>query len=536
MLQTKLKYFAGRAIVLLACTELSAISPAAAQDDATAHGDNLASLIIVTARKVTENILVAPLSVTSISSKAIDDAGLQNLSDAIRYAPGVDISGGIAGQLQGQISIRGISALVRNIGLESDVGVYVDGVYVGRPENFAQQLLDVDRVEILRGPQSTEYGKNTIAGVIDVISRQPDAGTGGFVDISGGNYADFKGEAAYGGKLSDAVSARGAISYAYQNGFYKNLSGGKDAGSTNLLTWRLATKFAPLNTLSLTLRGDGARDRGTPGFFQADALVGFPVNFPGNQPLHIKNNRPDSLSRDNAGVSLTTDWSNAKIAIVDITAYRFSTYKAAVDDDQEQVDYISADNFGDTAKLFTQELRVTGKAGIIRYLLGGYYLNQTVTTQRELALGSGLGFPTQPALSTQGWVKTQSRAVFGRLDFQITPTLQFSAGLRYTNEQKRAQFTQSDPSGIFPFLGFPDLRFTGEADNRDFSPTITTTWQVADGIDLYGRFARGFKSAAFNVDIASSLAGLPVRAEHRVTSGYLARQPVPINHRGSVTI
>src|SRR5579863_3938201 len=101
MLQTKLKYFAGRAIVLLACTELSAISPAAAQDDATAHGDNLASLIIVTARKVTENILVAPLSVTSISSKAIDDAGLQNLSDAIRYAPGVDISGGIAGQLQG---------------------------------------------------------------------------------------------------------------------------------------------------------------------------------------------------------------------------------------------------------------------------------------------------------------------------------------------------------------------------------------------------------------------------------------------------
>src|SRR3546814_1567630 len=76
-----------------------------------------------------------------------------------RIAPNVDISGGIAGQLQGQISIRGISTLVRNIGLETGVGIYVDGVYVGRPENFVQHLLDIDRVEIARGPQGTEYGK-----------------------------------------------------------------------------------------------------------------------------------------------------------------------------------------------------------------------------------------------------------------------------------------------------------------------------------------------------------------------------------------
>src|SRR3546814_6316548 len=102
---------------------------------------------MVTARKVSEPLLKTPVAVTSVSGDTIVAAGLQSITDLTRIAPNVDISGGIAGQLQGQISIRGISTLVRNIGLETGVGIYVDGVYVGRPENFVQHLLDIDRSE-----------------------------------------------------------------------------------------------------------------------------------------------------------------------------------------------------------------------------------------------------------------------------------------------------------------------------------------------------------------------------------------------------
>ncbi|HEX7740812.1 MAG TPA: TonB-dependent receptor plug domain-containing protein, partial [Sphingobium sp.] len=242
----------GWALLAPAMAGLFSAGSASAQtgSEAAAGPQGPVADIIVTARKVPESLLKAPLSVTSISGDTITAAGLQSITDLTRLAPNVDISGGIAGQLQGQISIRGISTLVRNIGLETGVGIFVDGVYVGRPENFAQHLLDVERVEIARGPQATEYGKNTIAGVINVETRQPDAEPGAYFRLDAGNYEFRRAEAAVGGRLNDQLSVRGAIAYARQDGFYRHLSGGKDAGSTDMLTWRLSAKFAPTDQLS----------------------------------------------------------------------------------------------------------------------------------------------------------------------------------------------------------------------------------------------------------------------------------------------
>lgn len=217
--------------------------------------------IIVTARKIAEPLREAPLSVTSISARTIEAAGLDDVADLAGYAPNVDVGGGIAAQLQGQISIRGIATLVRNVGLETGVGIYVDGVYVGRPENFAQHLLDVSRVEIARGPQGTEFGKNTIAGVIHIYTEQPGDHFSGYVKARAGNYDLVNAEAAVGVPVTDTLTVRGAISYINQDGFYRHVSGGQDAGSSDLLTWRLTAKFTPSDELSFTLRGDGVRDR-----------------------------------------------------------------------------------------------------------------------------------------------------------------------------------------------------------------------------------------------------------------------------------
>jgi len=511
MVKPTTRNLAMRHMIAPALAAILAANPAVAYADtvgASEHSD-----IIVTARKIPESLIKAPVSVTSISSATLEDAGLDSTTDLAALAPNVDISGGIAGQLQGQISIRGISTLVRNIGLETGVGIYVDGVYAGRPENFAQHLLDVERVEIIRGPQGTEFGKNTIAGVIHVQSRQPDAETGASASVGFGNYDYFQTEAAIGGKVTDQISLRGAISHVDRDGFYNHLSGGEDAGSTDLLTWRLSAKLEPSSDLSFTLRGDGLRDRSVPAFFQAAALAGFPPEFPSNQPLRINNNRPNSLSRDNNGASLTVSWNPGALSLTSITAYRESSFEASLDDDQEQVDFVAADDFADDSEFLSQELRASGQHGNLQYLLGAYYFDQTVKTDRKIAVGSDLGIPGEPALTTIGQVKTESFAVFGRLDYQATERLQVSAGLRYTDEKKRAQFVQGDTTGVFTFLGFPNLTFEGRSSDSDVSPTVSVSYELADRVNFYARIVQGFKSAAFNVDLASSLDGLTARPE-----------------------
>lgn len=519
-----------------AMVELLSAGPAWAQAGAGAAPDAGQSLadITVTARKVPEALVKAPLSVTSISGDTIVAAGLQTITDLTRLAPNVDISGGIAGQLQGQISIRGISTLVRNIGLETGVGIYVDGVYVGRPENFVQHLLDVDRVEIARGPQGTEYGKNTIAGVINVQTHQPDADPGASFRVDAGNYDYWRGEAVVGTRVNDQLSVRGAVAYARQDGFYKHLSGGKDAGSTDLLTWRLSAKYAPTDQLSFLLRWDGLRDRGTPAFFQADALAGFPADFPSRHPHHINNNRPNRLHRDSQGISLTSEWVSDDMTVTSITAYRHSSYDASLDDDQEQVDFVSVDDFGDKSHFFSQELRLAGEAGKLRYLVGAYYFDQMVRTDRGLGLGADLlapfGITVSPVLTTRGSVSTESGALFGRLDYQLTERLSVSGGIRYTREKKRAHFVQNDVTGIFPFLGFPDLVFDGRSNDKDWSPSASLSYEVADNATFYARFSRGFKSAAYNVDIASSPNGLTARPE-RATSYEVGFKALTLDQR-----
>ncbi|WP_340266043.1 TonB-dependent receptor [Sphingobium mellinum] len=512
---------------------------AQAGDDRGTAADRSWADITITARKVPETLLAAPLSVTSVSGDTIVAAGIQTITDLTRLAPDVDISGGIAGQLQGQISIRGISTLVRNIGLETGVGIYVDGVYVGRPENFVQHLLDIDRVEIVRGPQGTEYGKNTIAGVINVQTKQPDADPGASVRVDAGNYDYWRGEAAMGARLNDQLSVRGAVAYTRQDGFYKHLSGGKDAGSTDLLTWRLSTKYAPTDQLSFLLRWDGLRDRGTPAFFQADVLAGYPADFPSRHPHRINNNRPNRLNRDSQGISLTSEWQSDDVTVTSITAYRHSSYDASLDDDQEQVDFVSVDDFSDSSRFFSQELRLAGGAGKLRYLVGAYYFDQTVHTDRGLGLGADLlapfGIMASPVLTTRGSVKTQSGALFGRLDYPLTDRLTLSGGVRYTREKKRAQFAQNDVTGIFPLLGFPDLTFNGRSNDDDWSPSASISYEVAAKANLYARFSRGFKSAAYNVDIASSLAGLTARPE-KATSYEVGLKAVMLDNRARLNV
>jgi iron complex outermembrane receptor protein len=128
------------------------------------------------------------MSISALSADQLALAGANTFADTVALVPNVAMGGGIAGVLQGQLGIRGISTLVRNPGVEAGVGIYVDGVYMGRSDNYNQELIDTAQIEVLRGPQGTLFGKNTIAGVFNITTRRPDGETKGEARLEVGNY------------------------------------------------------------------------------------------------------------------------------------------------------------------------------------------------------------------------------------------------------------------------------------------------------------------------------------------------------------
>lgn len=478
--------------------------------------------IVVTARKVAERLQDVPASVTAVTAKQLAASGINDIQGVANSVPNVSFSGGIAGAIQGQVGIRGVSSLVRNIGVESGVGFYVDGVYLGRPDNYNQELIDVDRVEVLRGPQGTLFGKNTIAGVFNITSKQPNDHAEGEIRAEIGNY-DLARLQAYGmGPITDDLSGKLAVGYVYRDGTYRHLSGGPNGDQINLGTARAQLYYSPTDNDKLILSADGLRDRGRPAFFQVTDLVGASGKalVEETTPHTIDNNRPDRLDRDNYGASVTYEHHFAFGELTSISAYRHSGYRALLDDDQNQVDYLSADRWGDTTDFLSQELRFNGAVGSrLTYIAGLYYADQLVTTNRILAIGDDLlGRPLgNPHLTTQGAVRTHSYAIFANAAYKLTDNLTLSAGLRASEEDKRVHFVQDDVTGIFATVGLPSLRFAASTSNSDISPTVSLSYRINDLVTVYGRIARGFKSAAFNVDLVPSTKGLAAGPENATT-------------------
>ena len=507
------KAFCGFALVSVSQVAVAAAYDAKAQED---PAENAAETIIVTARKVPEALIDAPLSVSVLSAADLDRQRQRSLADIAAQIPNVTFNGGIGGQLQGQVAIRGIATLARNIGVEPGLGITVDGVQIGRPESFNQELLDIAKVEVLRGPQGTVFGKNTIAGVISLTGTAPTETLSGHALAEGGSYGLVRVQGAISGPLAPNLLARVAVGYVSRDGFSKNVGAGRDADAMDMLSWRGTLAYAPAEDFAITLRTDGLRDRGTPGFFSTtDIAGGFLPSLP---PRRIDNNRPNALSRNVAGVSLTAEKTFGAWTLTSITAYRHMDYDAAVDDDQRQIDLLAADDFADKTRLWSQELRLNGKLGDnVDLLVGAYFLDQDTSTDRILTLGADIGIPGYPSLTTRGDVKVRSYAGFGNVDWRLGEDVTLSAGLRYTYERKSAAFVQDDATGIFAFLGLPTISFAARRSDEDVSPTLSATWRLSEGVRAYARVARGFKSGAYNVDLASSTSGLAAGPERATT-------------------
>lgn len=466
--------------------------------------------ITITARKRVEDVNTAPLSVSVFTGDDLQARGIVSTDQVLNRVPNASQSGGIGGTLQGLVSIRGISTLVRFVGLETGVGYYVDGVYVGRPENFSQDLLDIQRVEVLRGPQGALFGRNTIAGAINIVTQSPESYMAKG-EVTVGNYDLLRARAQIHAPLvKDKLFGSFSVSQTKRDGFVENFGTGGDLDDADLTTYRGKLRWAPSPQAEFILSADALRDRGQPAFFET-LDVSFLEDETETTPFTVNADQPNFLDRDIWGASLTANIDLAGGTWTSLIAHRDTSFDAGLDDDKLPARYF-VDFFGSDTQFDSIETRYTNTLGErLTYLAGLYYFSQDADNESNFALGEFLtGFPgVEPPIDLTSSVDTQSIAAFFNLDFALTERLSLEVGARYVEEEKRATHVQDDQTNLFG-----STEFSRERTDQDFSPIVSLTYRMPAGPTVFARYAEGYKSAGFNTDFISEGANLEVEPEH----------------------
>ncbi len=412
-------------------------APAYAQDqneaaDATAQEDGLNSQaeIVITAQGRRQVLQDVPLAVSAIGGAALQNTGASDIRQLNQLAPSLLVSS-TGTEANGSARIRGIGTVGDNPGLESSVAVFIDGVYRSRSGIGLNELGEVERIEVLRGPQGTLFGRNASAGLIHVITRRPEFDFGGYAELSYGNYDQVRAAGAVTGPIGENVAFRLDAIYSRRDGFYDvvNATGGTESDVNDRNRWfvRGQLLFEPNDALSIRLIGDYTRRNesccgaayvgldetfdptpGVPGDFSTapanrivqvlESLGGvFPsAGDPFNRQIAVTPGLTyRGLTRD-WGLSGQIDWDLGGARLTSITAYRDYRSEGPGDYDYTNVDILQRPDDGNAFRrfqTFTQELRLQGSAfnGALDWLVGGYFAKEDLSLRDNLTFGSQYG-------------------------------------------------------------------------------------------------------------------------------------------------
>ena len=458
--------------------------------------------VIVTAQKREQSIYEVPVAISAFSAETIEKQGIGDLTDVGKFVPNLNVTGFSAGHTASvNPFIRGIGLQDHLITTDPGVGVYVDGIYLGRQVGQNWSLANIERVEVLRGPQGTLYGRNSIGGAINIITRQPGDEDGGRLSFTAGSRgrlnADFYTNMAFTEQL--ALSLTGAYQHRDGLGQFVNIENPrKEVGEMTDVSARVAVKWSPTDRLSFLVTADG--NDGDGGLRPYDTLIdevpggslfeaGFRNADTAANPYNNNTGQESQIAVTNEaeGVSVTVDYQisdtmAAKLLLSD----RHSEYQAGLDDDGFFENVMSFPENGE-ADQQSAELQITGEFGAFDYVAGLYWFEEEGTNvQDPTFFNAGPG----DFLLTQ---KVDSQAVYGNVGYHFSAALRVSAGLRYTQDDKRAQ-TIINESAAFP------NGFLNETSSRDWSETswdLSANYQLNDRMNVYGTIQSGYQSGQF---------------------------------------
>lgn len=482
------------------------VAPAADTDQSKPVNAKQLETVIVTARKREETLQDVPIAVTAFTAEKLFDENVQNLGDLQGKVPSAQIYAARGSNTTLTAYIRGIGQADPTWGFDPNVGLYLDDVYLARPQGAMLNVFDVERIEVLRGPQGTLYGKNTIGGAIKYISKPLPKKTEGSVTVTAGTHGEKDVQAAIGGASDNQIwRARVAVASLHNDGFGRNLYQDSRNGNKNTNAWRAAIGFFPANNFSAQLEFDGMHDNSNPR--GAKLLVGtpyYPQYLPLKSDYDTRSGAPQTNYSHLRGSALTIKWTaNNDWMLKSVSAYR----------DSKSFGYIDFDTLppkltdvGGRYKdhQFSQEFQANyDGGGAVRGVLGLYYFNGTAGGEIDNVF---FGSPPWNTIiggiygNNSGYQKTDSKAVYGDFTWAISPAWSLDLGGRFTRETKTALIQNySFPDATFQPPGIMLSDFQGSVTSTGFTPKVALSWNANDHVMLYGSYSEGLHSGGYNI-------------------------------------
>lgn len=486
--------------------------------------------VIVTAQHREENLQDVPIAITAIGAEDIRTADISDINAISLRTPGFSM--GSFNPAQPQLFIRGVGSNADGAAEDQSVVLFLDGVYLGRTAGQAFDLFDLERLEILRGPQGTLYGKNAAGGAINIVTQKPTDELEGAIEMSVGDMGYWGTRGKISGPLSDTMAGKISFTHKERDGYVKSLVSDVDDFNdfeSNGVRGQLLAQ--PSDTLELLLAADYSDDsRGSPGRNPGTefALGSFVKSSPFTPNFYenLQSEKPHA-DTDTWGVSLQADWDVEMGTFTSITAYREAT--ADVRDITFAADYqyfpmASIDNFFDEqGQQFSQELRFAADAGDqLFWQAGVYYLNEDVERNEynEFVCGLICGVPPQaplflPRASTEQTNETNSYGIFAQGTWTLNERWDLTVGARYTYEKKDAT-NIGTPDGAFSVLEAYDIEVDESWDA--FTPKIAVNYHIGDNITTYATVSTGFKSGGFQGSAPTEIAATTPFEEESVTN------------------
>ena len=481
---------------------------AVAQDDA-ADAPMTQDVITVTARRREETIMDVPLSVTAISGEQLERQGSPDITYVGQTTPNVTLEVSRGTNTTLSAFIRGVGQQDPVSGFESGVGLYLDDVYLNRPQAAVLDIYDVERIEVLRGPQGTLYGRNTIGGAVKYVTRRLDTENPTLnARLNVGSYEQVDAIVSGSVPLSDTFRVGGAVASLNRGGYGTNLTTGEDNYNKQVLAFRASAEFEPNDQWFFRLSADTLTDDSAPRQGHRlipGALSGAPVLnnvYDTRAGLNVV-----SQSVEASGGSLLAEYRHDdRWTFRNILSYR-------EDDSITPIDFDSLPS-GDldvpaiyTNEQFSEEFQVLYEGDRISGVAGFYYLDANSSTVFDVLLANTGALINLPGLNAQtfGDVSTETWSIFADVSFDLNDWVSASIGGRYTNDQRNSTVLRRTYIGGFSqyFGGTPTLiattsNFTGSNEWTDFSPRASLNFTVNDQNSVYFAYSQGFKGGSFD--------------------------------------
>ena len=519
--------------------KVTAPSPAAStpdSSDAEEGGD-----IVVTARRQAERAQDVPIALSVVGGDTLERRGGYTLPDIQSQTPSLTAYN--SNPRNSSIGIRGIGVSSASDGLDTSVGVYIDNVYLGRPGMALADLIDVDRVEVLRGPQGTLFGRNNSAGVLNITTRKPEFEFGATAEVSGGTYNYNQERVSITGPIVDDVLAFRVTGFnTRRDGVLSNITTGIAANSVARAGIRAQLLATPSKNLTIRLVADYSNEDDTccvsstklvlpAGLsattgrtLQALAALGY---VPQATFDYTRNNSPQNMKTDQKGVSLQADWDLGPVTLTSITAWRYWHFSPLQDSDGTPLDVIQVNVAKTKDYQFSQEVRLASAPGRFSWQIGGYLFRQVLqdhfvlnqfgndasnfyTTYARLANPAAAAITIAPGSQYNDDVRTtvDSIAAFGQANYKITDRLTLTAGIRYTHDKRYGRSDTSTVGTPYAATSIP-FHYNVAVEDNNVSWLGTLSYKITPDVLLYASYSTGYKGSGLNLNAAVS-AGTPL--------------------------